>query len=121
MARLIAIVGTLLLSIQSLAWAADAPRTVDLRDAGALEQLQRSNPAHFKKIQQLLAGLREQPSRAEGDWLQTTFDAHNVNLSRFLMRTSNPPKQLLQFTLDDVQYTMHLVRTDLTVEMVPAQ
>jgi hypothetical protein len=121
MTRFIIIVSTLAMAIHPLAFAAETSRSVDLRDAGAIEQLERSNPPHFKKIQQMLEGLREQPKRAEGDWLLVNFDARDVNLSRYLMRTSNPPKQLLQFTLDDVRYTMHLVRSDLTAEMVPAK
>ena len=50
--------------------------------------------------------------------LQTEFAAHDVNLSRFLIRTSNPPKQQLQFTLDQVRYTMHLVRRDMTPSLL---
>ena len=62
----------------------------------------------------------ERPERAEGDWLEVNIDASDVNLSELLFRTSNPPKQLLQFTLDDTRYLMHLVRRDVTVEAVPA-
>lgn len=97
------------------------PRIVDLRDAHALEQLQQENPAHFAKIRQMLAGLQEQPKRAEGDWLQVTFDARDVDLSRYMIKTSNPPKQLLEFTLDDVRYVTHLTRSDLTATFTPAK
>jgi hypothetical protein len=61
------------------------------------------------------------PQRAQSDWLQVNFDARDVDLSRYLIRTSNPPKQLLQFTLDDVRYTMHVTRSDLTATIEPAQ
>jgi hypothetical protein len=98
-----------------------APRTIDLRDSGALEQLQQSNPAHFAKIQQILAGLRAQPARVEAGWLQTHFKARDVALSHLLLRTSYPPKQLLQFTLDNVRYTLHVTRRDLSTTRVPAQ
>ncbi|HKU14886.1 MAG TPA: hypothetical protein VJQ52_10855 [Steroidobacteraceae bacterium] len=95
--------------------------TIDLNEAGALAQLEQSNPAHFERIQQILAGLREQPQRAEGDWLQVQFNARDVDLSRFLLKTSNPPKQMLQFTLDDVRYRMNLVRSDLSASFMPAR
>jgi hypothetical protein len=88
-------------------------RFVDLRDPQALAQLQKTNPAHVEKIRKILDGLLEKPERAESDWLQTTFAARDVDLSRMLIKTSYPPKQLLQFTLDDVHYSMDVVRRDL--------
>ena len=94
---------------------------IDLRVAAALAQLKETNPAHFEKIQQILTGLEEEPQRAEGDWLQVHFNASDVDLSRYLLKTSNPPRQLLQFTLDDVRYKMHLTRADLTATFVPAE
>jgi hypothetical protein len=121
MARFNAIVIALLLSIRALAGEAPAPRTVDLRAPHALEQLQRQNPAHFEKIREMLAGLETEPRRAESDWLQVTFGARDVDLSRHLIRTSNPPKQLLQFTLDDVRYTMYVVRSDMVGAVEPAK
>ena len=67
-------------------------------------------------IRQILAALQEQPQRAEGDWLQTTFDARDVDLSRLLIKTSHPPRQLLRFTLDDARYTLHVTRSDLVAQ-----
>lgn len=99
---------------------AQQPRVVDLRTDSALETLQRTNPTHFAKIRQVIAALEERPQLAEGDWLQLTVAARNVDLSRNILRTSYPPKQLLQFTLDDTRYLMNLVRNDLTPQAVPA-
>lgn len=90
-----------------------APPTVDLRDAAAVEALRRSNPAHHALIRRILEGLAEQPERAESGWLQTQFDARDVELSRWLLKTSHPPRQLLRFTLDDTRYALHVVRSDL--------
>jgi hypothetical protein len=98
-----------------------AQLTVDLRDARALEQLEKSNPVHFAKIREIVAGLFEQPVRVEKGWLQTNFDARDVELSRLLILTSHPPKQLLQFTLDDVRYTIHVTRSDMSAKAVPAK
>ncbi|MCE3284371.1 MAG: hypothetical protein K0R70_627 [Steroidobacteraceae bacterium] len=95
---------------------ADPPPTVDLRDAAALQQLRDRNPAHFATIQRILAGLAEDPERVEGDWLRTTFDARDVELSRLLLKTSHPPRQQLRFTLDDTRYALHVVRSDLGAE-----
>lgn len=114
------VIALLLAALAVCAYARDdAPlRTVDLRNPAALELLREANPAHYEKIQRVVAGLREAPELAEGDWLEVSFDARDVDLSRYLMKTSYPPKQLLSFTLDDVRYVMHVVRGDLaaTVE-----
>ena len=94
--------------------------TVDLREPGALQALQASNPAHFEKISRALAALEERPERAEGDWLEINIDAREVDLSKLLFKTSYPPKQLLRFSLDDTRYLMHVVRSDVVGEAVPA-
>lgn len=99
---------------------ARAEGAIDLRSPHALEQLERTNPEHFDKIRRMLETLREQPDLAEGDWLEVAFDARDVDLSRYLIKTSHPPKQLLKFTLDDVRYTMHVVRSDLIADFMPA-
>ena len=92
---------------------------VDLRSAQALENLKRDNPAHFEKVRQILAGLEEKPERAEGDWLQATFKAQDVDLSRMLIKTSYPPKQLLSFRLEQVRYTLYVVRRDMVGQFEP--
>lgn len=93
--------------------ASTTARAVDLRDAAALADLQRTRPAHYATIRRILADLEQQPVRAEGDWLQTNFAARDVELSRLLLKTSDPPRQLLRFTLDDTRYTLHVTRSDL--------
>ena len=94
---------------------------VDLRAPHALEALQRSNPAHYEKIRKMLVGLEEQPNRAEGDWLQVNFNAHEVDLARMIVKTSYPPKQVLSFRLDDTRYTMYVVRRDMVGEVTPVR
>ena len=96
-----------------------APATVDLRDAAALERLRQHNPAHYATVRQILAGLAERPERVDGDWLQVNFDAREVELSRLLLKTSHPPRQLLRFTLDDTRYALHVVRSDLVARPSP--
>ena len=111
---LVAFVG--LLVLEAFGPAVAGPETVDLRDAAALERVREENPAHYAAIRQILAGLAEKPERVEGDWLQATFDAREVELSRLLLKTSNPPRQQLSFTLDTTRYTLHVVRSDLVAE-----
>lgn len=115
-------ISLLALSLGAVAGAADVQMSVvDLRNAQAVVELQQSNPAHYEKIRLILKGLAEEPARAEADWLQTTFDAQDVSLSRGFFKTSNPPKQTLQFRLDNVHYLMHLTRSDLQPERMPVR
>src|SRR5262245_50957650 len=111
----------LLLATSNWAAGGESAHVVDLRTEHALEALKQTNPEHFEKIRQVIAALQEQPKIAEGDWLQVTVAARDVDLSRYILRTSYPPKQLLQFTLDDTRYIMHLVRSDLTPQVTPAK
>lgn len=99
---------------------AQLQRTIDLREPGALQALQASNPVHFKRISRALVALEERPERSEGSWLEVNIDARDVDLSELLLKTSNPPKQLFRFTLDDTRYIMHVVRSDISAEAVPA-
>ena len=98
---------------------AQAPGAIDLRTPQALDHLKRDNPAHYEKIRQILAGLEEKPERAEADWLQATFDAQDVDLTRMIVKTSYPPKQLLSFRLDQVRYTLYVVRRDMVGQFEP--
>lgn len=116
MFRLSMVVLTLAVSMASHG---QAPATVDLRTPQALEHLKRDNPAHFEKIRQILAGLEEKPERVEADWLQANFNAQDVDLTRMIVKTSYPPKQLLNFRLDQVRYTMYVVRRDMVGQVQP--
>lgn len=104
-----------------VAGAALADELVDLTERGALQDLKASNPEHYERIVEIIEGLRQKPERAETGWLQVTFDAQNVDLSKLLLRTSNPPKQSLSFTLDDARYRLFVTRTDLVAEFMPAR
>jgi hypothetical protein len=101
--------------------AAAEDRSIDLRSPQALGQLQRENPAHFARIEQIVEGLRQEPQRAESDWLQVNFDARDVDLMRSVIKTSYPPKQVLSFRLDEVRYTLYVTRSDLTPRVMPAK
>ena len=103
----------LVLAVSIPVFAGPPSSFVDLRTPQALENLKRENPAHFEKLRQILAGLEEKPERVESDWLQATFDAQDVDLSRMIVKTSYPPKQLLSFQLEQVRYTMYVVRRDM--------
>ncbi|HEX7060626.1 MAG TPA: hypothetical protein VF200_01585 [Woeseiaceae bacterium] len=93
---------------------------VDLTRRGALQELRTTNPEHFARIVEIVEGLREEPARAETDWLEVNFDAADVDLSKLLIRTSYPPKQSLTFTLDGTRYHLFVTRTDMVPRAIPA-
>jgi hypothetical protein len=104
------------LLVSAPVWAA---QTIDLSDPRALEALRSSNPEHYEKVRRILLGLIERPSRAEGNWLAVTFGATDVELGKLVFLTSDPPKQRLRFKLDQTQYRLELLRTDVHVEARP--
>src|SRR6188768_4171286 len=85
-------ISVVILAVSIPAFAGPPSTFVDLRAPQALENLKRDNPAHFEKLRQILAGLEEKPERVESDWLQATFNAQDVDLSRMIVKTSYPPK-----------------------------
>lgn len=119
MNRLIFVALMLALGV-GVASAQGATRTVDLRDQRALEQLKASNPAHFESIRRIMAAVLERPEQVTESWLRTNFNAKHFSLQRGVLRTSDPPKQLLQFTLEDVRYKMYIIRSDVNPVVTPA-
>jgi len=90
-------------------------QTTDLSYPGAFEQVRASNPDHYEKLRQIVAGLAEKPSRVESDWLAQTFSATDVNVGRPSLVLSDLLKQSVQFKLDQSQYRLELIRTDLNI------
>jgi hypothetical protein len=86
-------------------------RYVDLRADGALQQLRRSNPAHYSKVQQIVEHTSEFPLAWPAHWLPASLEARDVLFSGGMLLASYPPKQVLSFTLDDVRYTLYVTRT----------
>lgn len=91
---------------------------VNLNKPGALEALEQSNPTHYEKVRQILEGILKQPDAAVPGWIQTNFDARNVNYAPILM-TSDPPKRRLSFTLDEARYEAVVTLTNVRAAVVP--
>jgi len=95
-------------------------RVVDLNEGGALETLQRSNPAHYDKIRKILDGVQQQRDAQVPRWIQTNFDGRDVSYGPIVL-TSHPPKRRLSFALDATRYEATIVLTNVTGEIVPAK
>jgi hypothetical protein len=116
------ILGALLLLFGSTVLAAAEPpsRAVDLDEPGTLEALAHSNPTHYAKIHQILAGVLHQPDAAVPRWMRAAFDARDVRYVPIVL-TSHPPKRRLAFALDATRYEVTVVLTNVRGDIVPAQ
>ena len=93
-------------------------RTINLNKPGALEALQRSNPAHYDKVRKILDRILQKPDAAVPRWIQTNFDAQDV-IYRPVLLTTDPPQKRLSFSLDDARYEAVVTITNMRVEIVP--
>ena len=93
---------------------------VDLRAAGALEALLRSNPVHYATVQEIVELTQRFPEGGPTRWLPASVNAADVHYTRGLLKTSYPPKETLRFRLDEVRYTLDVTRHDVAGRVVPA-
>lgn len=114
------IVAVIAIFVASCAVAADSrsSRTVNLNRPGVLEFLQRENPVHHRKIQDIMAGLFNRPDAEVPRWIETTFSARGTSYDPVLL-TSAPPQRRLSFVLDNTRYRAVLTLTHLKPEIVP--
>lgn len=105
-------VAALLISAGGLAFAAGPlpSKHVDLSDAGAMTKILNSNPAHYKKIQNIVSGLANHRETEVPRWLRTSFKAKNVSYSYFMLTTS-PGQRNLSFVLGDTLYYGQVIST----------
>jgi hypothetical protein len=95
-------------------------RTVDLDAPGALEALERSNPAHHEKVRKIVEGVIHQPASRVSRWIAVAFNGRDVSYAPVLM-TSHPPKRRLSFALDDTRYVTVVTLTNVRGDVVPAR
>ena len=94
-----------------------SPRTVVLDAPGALEALQRSNPAHFDKVRRILDGLLQRPDAEVPRWMQVSFGARDVSYVPVVL-TSHPPKRRLSFALDQTRYEAVFTLTNFRGDVI---
>jgi hypothetical protein len=122
--------GTLLSLGLALALAATAPgadvhaapyKLVYLDGAADLAQLRATNPSHYARAQRVLGAAGELCRPGPGDVSFARLDARDVSCARMLLKTSNPPKRQISFTLDDTRYIALVVVTDDPPRLVPTR
>ena len=80
-----------------------APAVVDLDQPGAVESLARDNPDHYAKVRRILANVGTRSPATVPQWMKAEFDARDVSFP-WLLKTSDPAKRSLSFTLDATRY-----------------
>ena len=102
-----------------LSGSALAQKQVFLDAPGALEALERENPAHFAKVQRILEEAPRLPSPKVQGWIRSEFNARDVT-APLLIRTSLPAQADISFVLDDTRYHAR-IRLDAPARARPAQ
>jgi hypothetical protein len=125
--RVTALALALSLASAAPAFAADvtvqpaARHRIYLWGPGDLARLRASNPGHYARAERILAAAdrlcRPGPGRLE----LTAAGARDVRCYGLLLRTSNPPKLEVDFTLDDTRYSALITITDDPPRVVPAR
>jgi len=94
---------------------------IHLNDAAELAQLRATNPDHYVRAERILAAAnrlchpgaeRVQPAR---------FGARELACDRMLLKTSNPPKRYITFTLDQTRYAALVTVTDDPPKLIAAK
>jgi hypothetical protein len=114
------VVLALLWSTAASAQDARLGRVFDLDRPGALEALRLSNPTHYSKVRQILEGVFLHSDAEVPRWMQTNFQAQDVQYGPIVL-TSHPPKRRLSFALDAMRYEGTVILTNVRGEIVPAK
>ncbi len=77
-----------------------------------LERLRATNPGHYARAERIMAAANELCRPTPGEVTYAKFDARDISCVEMLVKTSNPPKRQISFTLDDTRYIALVVITD---------
>jgi hypothetical protein len=95
-------------------------RTVYLDGPSDLARLRQVNPAHYARAERILAAANQLCRPGHGQ-VQELAGSQNIKCEALLLRTSNPPKTEIRFTLDQTHYVALVVITDDPPRPVPAR
>jgi hypothetical protein len=98
--------------------AAAAIPAIDLDQPGAIERVQRDNPAHYRAIQHILRTAPDMRPRVITGWIRTSYDPKAPPV--LLIKTSYPPRARLEFALDDTRYVTFVTLWNVEPAVTPA-
>ena len=85
-----------------------------------LDRLRATNPGHYARAERIMAAAKELCRPKPGDVSYAKFGARDISCADMLVKTSNPPKRQISFTLDDSHYIALVVITDDPARLVRA-
>jgi hypothetical protein len=83
-----------------------------------LDRLRATNPGHYARAERIMAAANQFCRPKPGDVSYAKFDARDISCADMLVKTSNPPKRQISFTLDDTHYIALVVITDDPARLV---
>jgi hypothetical protein len=95
-------------------------KVVRLDSEDALSNLRSSNPRHYAIARKILAAANEICDAQQGAPLRMKFEARDVGCLSSFWLTSNPPKRLLSFRIEDTAYSALIEVRDLGAKLRPA-
>jgi hypothetical protein len=111
---LVAIVGS------AQAWEPVA-RTIDLREAGAMETLAKNSPEHYRKVLEIIHVAEKVSCESLPQVFHARFSASDTTCTLYTLLTSLPPKRHLSFRLDDTMFVMNVALRDEGGQLDPAK
>src|SRR5215471_10069755 len=89
-----------------------ADEVVRLDNPGALEHLRTTNPAHYAQATRILAEANHLCRPTQAQILRAKPEANEASCATMLLWASNPPKRVVQFSLDHTRYVAVVAITD---------
>lgn len=80
------------------------PPVVYLHGFADLEKLRAANPNHHARAERIIAAADELCKPGPDQVYFASFEARNISCQGAFLRTSNPPRREIGFTLDAVRY-----------------
>jgi len=97
---------------------ASPDKSVYLYGRADLDRLRTTNPGHFARAERIMAAANELCRPTQGEISYAKFGAREISCAEMLVKTSNPPKRQISFTLDDTRYIALVVITDDPARLV---
>ena len=81
-----------------------APKRVFLDEPRSLQQFRRTQPALYKRLDEIVKGIGKVPSNQIPRWLKATHGIEHASTGQ-LWHTSYPPKLRVNFELEGIHFT----------------
>ena len=95
-------------------------QSVDLDQPGALEALQKDNPAHYAKVLEMMEKVQAVPFAERGQH-DLRLDVQKPDVTRRQIETSYPAKTRLTVPVEGTEYKITVVYTKNPATLAPAR